>query len=324
LDSTEPPRIVFENPAKCTDGARAEDVLRRALGAPRESVTGWTVSLKIERTGARAMRAAGEIADNRGAPVANRVLYGTGPDCAALAQAMGVWASLVLDAEEQRPHTAAAETQPPSPPVATPAGAENDATAGEGVPWPAPEPHEKPSPEHDWYLHHEKTSRALEVGVSGFLMTGTMAGGGAMAGPSPFLFIEVGHGIFLRPSLEFGQSLPSSKPSATWANSRFDICLRLPGLYSTHRGLQFDMCGGADVGLTLIDAGQTFAFVSVGPSADLRGDLGSNLAVALRFVGGLNLVRESYGIERPGEQTDHERVPAWSGRIELAFSWSLR
>jgi hypothetical protein len=327
LDSAEPPRIVFENPAKCTDGAHAEDVLRRALGAPRERVAGWTVALKIERTGARAVRAAGEIVDSRGAPVANRVLLGTGPDCGALAQAMGVWASLVLDAEAQRPHTAAAETQPPSSPVATPAAAgEGDAAgnATQALPWPAPEPAEKASPEHDWYLHHEKTSRALEVGVSGFLMTGT--GGGAMAGPSPFLFVEVGHGIFLRPSLEFGQtitSLPPGKVSGTWVNSRLDTCLRLPGLYSNHSGMQLNVCGGADVGLTLIDNGVSLPFVALGPSADLRGELGSNLAVALRFVGGLNLLQQSF-VEKTTDIAVPEQVPAWSGRIELAFSWSLR
>jgi hypothetical protein len=322
LDSAEPPRIVFENPAMCTDGDRAEEVLRRALGAPRESVGGWRVTLKIERTGARALRAAGEIDDNRGAPVASRVLLGTGPDCAALAQAMGVWASLVLDAEAQRPHTAAAETQPPSPPVATPASAAGDAAGGgdQAAPWPAPEPGEKVSPEHDWYLHHEGASRALEVGVSGFLMTGT--GGAAMAGPSPFLYIEVGHGIFLRPSLAFGQTittLPFGKVSGTWLNSRFDTCLRLPGLYSSHSGMQLNVCGGGDVGLTFIDAGQTFPFVAIGPSADLRGELGTNLAVALRVVGGFNLFQEPFV-----ENGTPEQVPAWSGRIELAFSWSLR
>lgn len=322
MDSTEPPRIVFEDTARCTDSGHAEEALRRSLGAPREATAGWMVSLKIERRGARAMRATGAIADSRGSPVASRLLFGTGPDCAALAQAMGVWASLVLDAEAHRPHTAAAETQPPSSPVATPSPAEAGAPAADSpaVPWPAPERAEPPPPEHDWYLHHEDSPRALEVGVAGFLMTGT--GGGAMAGPSPFLYIEAGHGIFLRPSLAFGQtvtSLPPGDVRGTWVGSRLDACLRLPGLYSSRTGLQLDMCAGGDVGATFIDSGQSFPFVSLGPSVDLRGDLGSNLAVALRGVVGLNLVRQTF-VEN--DKTDE--VPSWGGRIELAFSWSLR
>ncbi len=323
MDSAEPPRIVFEDTARCTDSSRAEDALRQLLGTPREATAGWLISLKIERKGARAVRAAGTIADSRGATVASRLLFGTGPDCAALAQAMGVWASLVLDAETKRPHTAAAETQAPAPPVAKPAPSETGAPStesGQEVPWPAPQAPEPRSPEHDWYLHHDDSSRALEVGLSGFLMTGT--GAGAMAGPSPFLYIEVGHGIFLRPSLAFGQtvtSLPPSEIRGAWIGSRMDTCLRLPGLYSTRTGMQLDMCGGGDVGATFLDSGQSFPFLSLGPSLDLRGELGSNLAVALRGVVGVNLVRGTFV-----DNDVHYEVPSWAGRIELAFSWSLR
>ena len=324
MDSAEPPRIVFENPAQCTDGDRAEEALRRILTPGRPATAGWTVSVKIERTGARAMRAGGQIADHRGVAVASRVLLETGPDCTALAQAMGVWASLVFDAEAKRPHTAAAEAQPPTPPVAKPATGNASAASGDGsqaLPWPAPQVQEKASPEQDWYLHHEPgTSRSLELGVAGFLMTGS--GGGAMAGPSPFLYIEIGNGIFLRPSLAFGQtvtSLPPSNITGTWLSSRLDTCLRLPGLYSTRRGIQFDMCGGGDVGVTLLDGGQSLPFVALGPSLDLRGELGSSLAVALRGVFGINLLRQTFV-----ENFAPEQVPVWSGRIELALSWSLR
>jgi hypothetical protein len=205
--------------------------------------------------------------------------------------------------------------------VATPNATDADASLGSStLPWPAPQAQEKATPEHDWFLHHDKTSRAMEFGVSGFLMTGT--GGGAMAGPSPFLFIEAGHGIFLRPSLAFGQTLTSLPPgniSGTWIGSRFDTCLRMPGLYQSHRGMQVDMCGGGDVGLTFLDGGQTFTFVSLGPSLDLRGELGGNLAVALRGVVGINLLRQHFV-----ENAHEDQVPDWSGRIELAFSWSLR
>jgi hypothetical protein len=319
LDAAEPPRIVFEDTAKCSDSDSAAVALRLSLGPAHESTTGWTVALKIERRGARAVRAAGTITDGRGATVASRMLFGTGPDCAALAQAMSVWASLVLDAEGKRPHTAAAETQPPSPPVAKPAAEEAANDPPLTAPWPAPEPRQTPSPEHDWYLHHDTDARALELGVSGFLMTGT--GGGAMIGPSPFLYIEAGHGIFLRPSLAFGQTVTSPGTiSGTWVGSRFDTCARLPGLYPNRSGIQLDMCGGADVALTLLDSGQSLPFVALGPSIDLRGELGSNLAVAIRGVGGVNLLRQFFTDDGGG----HDRVPEWSGRVELAFSWSLR
>jgi hypothetical protein len=323
LDAAEPPRIVFEDTAKCSDSDSAAVALRLPLGTPHESTNGWTIALKIERRGAHAVRAAGTITDSRGSTVASRMLFGTGPDCAALAQAMGVWASLVLDAEGKRPHTAAAETQPPSPPVAKPAADGNQSAAADTpvtVPWPAPEPRETPSPEHDWYLHHDDGERALELGVSGFLMTGA-TGGGAMVGPSPFLYIEAGRGIFLRPSLAFGQTVTAPGTiSGTWIGSRFDTCARLPGLYPHRSGIQLDMCGGADVALTLLDSGQSLPFVALGPSIDLRGELGSNLAVAIRGVAGLNVLRQYFTDDSGG----HDRVPSWSGRIELAFSWSLR
>jgi hypothetical protein len=324
LDAAEPPRIVFEDTAKCSDSDSAAVALRLSLGAPHEATTGWTIALKIERRGVRAVRAAGTITDARGATVASRMLFGTGPDCAALAQAMSVWASLVLEAEGKRPHTAAAETQPPSAPVAKPEP-EASASASEPstAPWPAPEPAETPSPEHDWYLHHDTTPRSLEFGMSGFLMTGT--GGGAMVGPSPFLYIEAGHGIFLRPSLAFGQTLTSwpgnnGNISGTWLGTRFDTCARLPGLYPTRSGMQVDLCGGADFALTLLDAGQTLGFIAVGPSLDLRGELGNNLAVALRGVVGVNLLQPGF-VDQNGTP---ETVPGWSGRGELALSWSLR
>jgi hypothetical protein len=41
--------------------------------------------------------------------------------------------------------------------------------------------------------------------------------------------------------------------------------------------------------------------------------------VALRPVLGLNLLRQKFV-----HNDELEEVPSWSGRIELAFSWSLR
>jgi hypothetical protein len=118
---------------------------------------------------------------------------------------------------------------------------------------------------------------------------------------------------------------------ATWAAARFDTCLRLPGLYTRHRGIQLDTCGGADVGLIRFGAAPlgaagvpvnvlTLPFASVGPSLELRGELGGSLAVALRGVAGLNIVRPTF---QDGTGSTVE-APLWSGRIELALSWRLQ
>ena len=183
--------------------------------------------------------------------------------------------------------------------------------------WPAPAPVEKPPPEDEWYLHHEDT-RTLEVGLAGFLMSG--AGAGAMAGASPYAIIETGRGVFLRPALFVGQALTAvnSPPvtDALWIAMRVDTCLRVPGLYTKDRGIQLDLCGGTDFGF-LADSTDnvTLPFVSVGPSLDLRGELGSSLSASIRGVTGVNVTSETVG---PVYQ------PLWSGRLELAFSWKVK
>jgi hypothetical protein len=321
LDASEPPRIVFEDAAGCSDGDRIDDLLRRTLGAARKSTEGWTIYLRIGRKSPHSLRAEGEITEGDGVHVAGRVLYGKGPDCAALARAAGVWGSLVLDAETRRPRTAAAEAQAPVAPVAQP-----DSTTAEAAPPRAepalqqpPAPSESPT-EHGIRRRAAERAEGLELGLSGFLMTGT--GGGAMAGPSPFLYIQAGRGFFLRPSLAVGQTLTTipSQITGTWIDSRFDACLRLPGNYTTGT-LQLDMCGGGDMGLTLLDKGQQLPFVAFGPSLDLRGEVGNGFAVALRGVFGVNLLRQTF---REIDDPVAQEVPSWSGRIELAISWSLR
>jgi hypothetical protein len=189
--------------------------------------------------------------------------------------------------------------------------------------WPAPAITEAPSPEHDWYLHHDE-GRALEVGVGMFLMTG--AGGGAVAGPTAFVVVEAGHGLFLRPSVAFGESLTSLPPSdvkaSTWAAGRFDTCLRMPGLYTRHHGMQLDLCAGTDIGMTAIDSGTvtTLPYWDVGPSVNLRGELGSRLSAVLRVAAGFNVLRDSFY----DLNNDREQVPIGNVRLELAFSWDVR
>ena len=284
MDAAEPPRIVFESPAACRESDHAESLLRRTLAPARAPGHGWVVTLRVERSTGKSLRAEGEISDGSGAPVAHRTLGAATGDCGGLARAVGVWASLVLDEEVRRTAIVATSAQPDSRAVdgasggasAAPASGVGSATSREDGPgegaspggdgtavdaasgepkslWPSPAPPDKPSPEHDWYLHHD-TDRTLEAGAGVFLMTGT--GGGALAGPNVFLVVEAGHGLFLRPSLALGQSLtslpPSDVSSSMWSAARFDTCLRLPGLYTKQHGMQLDLCGGGDIGFTRV------------------------------------------------------------------------
>jgi hypothetical protein len=309
--------------------------------------------MRVEPAGTKGLRAQGEITDGDGVSVAHRSIAGAAPDCGGLARAVGIWASLVLDAELRKARStpgatalADARSQVASPvahgssgsdgsgaemPSHGPPGDGSEAHevgmgAGPAEPvaaWPAPAITEKASPEHDWYLHHDE-ARALELGAGVFLMTG--AGGGAVAGPTAFVVIEAGHGLFLRPSVAFGESLTSLPPSdvkaSTWAAGRFDTCIRMPGLYTRHHGMQLDLCAGTDVGTTAIDSGTvtTLPYWDFGPSINLRGELGSRLSAALRVVAGLNVLRESF-YDLNG---DREQVPIGNVRLELAFSWDVR
>jgi hypothetical protein len=278
------------------------------------------------------LRAEGEITGENGSVVAHRTLSGAPGDCDALARAVGVWASLVLDTERAR--SGSSDSPAPATAVASPGAAPELGVADSHpeITWPAPAVLEKPSPEHDWYLHNDD-ERTLELGVGAFLMAGT--GANTVAGASPYLVVEAGHGVFLRPSLAIGQSVaPLASPTelrATWGAARFDACLRLPGLYTRHHGIQLDTCGGADLGFTHFGAAPpgtagtpvsvvTALFASIGPSLELRGELGGSMAVALRGVAGLNVVRAGFE-DGTGAQVE---APLWSGRIELALSWRLR
>jgi hypothetical protein len=327
LDVAEPPRVVWENPGACGSSAHAEDLLRQAVASARAPAQTWVLRVRVEPTGAHALRAEGQITGENGSVVAHRTLSGAAGDCDGLARAVGVWASLVLDTERARAEsttTDAASTEPPSD--------FGVADAHPEMTWPAPAVLEKPSPEHDWYLHHDE-DRTVELGVGALLMMGS--GANTLAGASPYVVVEAGRGIFLRPSLAAAQSVvpmaTAGETRATWGSARFDTCLRLPGLYTRHRGIQLDTCGGADLGFTHFGAAAsgstgtpvgvaTIPFASVGPSLELRGELGSKLSVALRGVAGLNLARTTF---EDGTGARFE-TPLWSGRIEVALSWRLR
>lgn len=187
------------------------------------------------------------------------------------------------------------------------------------------------------FLEHPPGSRSLEVGGGGFLLGGL--GSGAVAGPTVFGVVEVGRGWFLRPMLGLGRSLTriGATPDvyATVGLTHLDACGRIPGNYLERRGIQLDLCGGADLGFQRIDApslpgstasttpglsGRTVPVFGAGPAIALRGELGSDLSVDLRGYAGLNVVREPFF---DGEGT--EVRPTWvTGRAEVGLTWRLR
>jgi hypothetical protein len=323
VDAAEPPQIVFESPARCPDGHRAQGLLEQSLARARAPGAGWAVTMRVDAMGPGVLHAEGEIKDDHGAPVGHRVLERKASDCSGLARAIGVWATLVLDAEIHRPRNVS-RAEEPSPPEADSAaklgGA--DATAGtlraastgpdtQTTPaWPVPSADDKLDADRESAARRDE-GRTIEIGAGAFLMSGT--GGGLASGVTPFMLIEVDKGVFLRPALVFAQSLPSSGPDVSLVATRNDGCWRVTGLYTSRNGMQLDLCGGFDLGF--VRATKTMPYLGIGPSLDLRGELGGNLAVLLRGLVDVN------ALQGQGDSLDN---PLWAGRVELALSWRLR
>jgi hypothetical protein len=191
------------------------------------------------------------------------------------------------------------------PRISAPAPAEANAQ-----PWESNEPRRDP--------------RALELGAAGFLLSG--GGAGSYAGISPFVVAEMGQSILLRPSVAFGQSLVPDLRSS-WVAARFDTCVRIAGLYTTGSGIQLDLCAGLGAGVSYVGsgtqagapaAGQTLPYVELGPSIDLRAEVGS-AAVTLRAAAGADVAREGF-TDVTGTRVD---APGWPVRLEIGFSWDL-
>ncbi len=321
VDAAVPPRIVFDSPAACTDRDRAEALLRLTVGAARTPPGSWIVSMRIDPAASGGLRAQGTIANAEGTLLAHRELAESGAECRGLARAVGVWASLVLDAARDREPSSAAGTSPPPQETASVSNVGVQATAdapdlaakgglpaSNGVPALPPWPGEPPAaektsePERPGPRFEEHTG--FELGVGAFLMSGT--GGGPVAGATPFAFFEIAPGVHLRPSIGIGQNLG-------WL--RVDTCMRVQGRYSNRHGLQLDVCGGADLVVYYAWAARPD---TIGPSVDLRGELGSDLAIALRAIFGLNAA------SRQGLSDSNIDSSLWSGRAELALSWGVR
>jgi hypothetical protein len=348
--AAEPPRIVLEGRESCSNADRVRARLDDTLAQARAPGAGWSVTMRVERDpGTHALRAAADVANESGVRIAHRGLAGTSSDCEAFAEAVGVWASLVLDRERRRvaptmaaPAAKSANDDVASHPTAVPTAQRTEAAGSEpasvNLPGAADDSLDDPS---DPLVGHAardvaettpsaRPQRTLEVGLGTFLMSSISAN--SIMGGSPYAVIEASPGFFLRPALAVGQELDvhGDALGVSLYAVRLDACARVPGNYMPNRGLELDLCGGADAAYTQIHGPQGarasdstwVPFVSVGPSIDLGGEIGGGLWVVIRAVGGVNVVHERVS-ERGGNSNVAD--PGWlSGRLELALAWRFR
>jgi hypothetical protein len=233
------------------------------------------------------------IVDDAGTIVAQRTLTDRSAKvCLPLARAVGAWASLVLDAELAR-----AKDDDGSEPI-------QSTTSGSGV-GPATTLASDGRPTNDAVsLESEAPAaprRSIELGMMTYLRNG-LTGTGAFGGVSPYITVEVAPRWVVRSALMFGRSTTSvsddsDAPKMSQVGGRSDFCRRAPGNYTERRGIEADMCLGLEGGVVTTDRSLpnqsgTALRLGVGPSANLRGELGAGIALEVRGLVGANLVKE--------------------------------
>jgi hypothetical protein len=270
-------------------------MLRLGLANARAPRGAWVVTMRIEpgQGGQPVLSAEGDVTDDEGVNVAHRFLSGSSATCSSLARAIGIWASLVLDAELARALGPSSDPplEPSRPPLPPPREASVDPLL----------------PNHDVRPPPRVEPHGPEIGIGGFMMAQTV--GRTYAGVTPYALIDVGHGVFLRPAVAVGESLPQAGPDAQWLVGRVDACSRLQGLYGQGHGLELTFCGGADAGVThdnALPGAPMRAYFELGPGVDLQGDIVENVSAVLRGVGGAEIVPQG-----------------WSGRFEFAVAWRM-
>jgi hypothetical protein len=254
------------------------------------------------------LEASGEITDGKGNPVAHRMVAVSRSTCVGMAGALGVWASLVLDAELTRAQSAPG---PPSPePTPQPLPPSRGAVPRE----PAPGPEAIGQPCASYPLGEggvepvcergalRADERRNEWGLGAFIMT--QSSSMPEAGAAPYAVLYTGDRVFLRPSLLIGDSIfLQASPDAQLYAGRMDGCWRWPGLYARGIGLRLDFCGGVEGGLMRAPTGDS-AYGALGPGVDFGAEIGEHLAAVLRGVGGVTVA-----------------PIGGSARFEVALSW---
>lgn len=288
---------VLDARSECSDRERAGAVLAAALAAaraPARAANGpngarWTAAVHVVATSPQTRAASARITDDAGTLVAERTVTDrTRGSCLALAQAVGAWAELVLDDEVARTKA------PPAAPAPAPSALPSVSSAGSEV----------SAADADLVAGPEQPSvPTREVGTMLFLRNGAATNGGIF-GVSPFVTVGVTPHWLLRPSGLFGTSTSRVPPdqsqseNVTLVGGRLDLCRRLHGNYIDRRALEVDLCAGGDVGYVW-SSFQSAVRASAGPSAIVRGQIGSNVALEIRGMAGANLVRAGLGPDAP-------------------------
>lgn len=297
-------QAVIEARSECSDRDRAEAALIASVSsarAPRRSKEDlrvrprWKLLMHVGAAAPGIKAADARIEDDAGHIVAERsVSDKTASSCMALSRAVGAWAQMVLDDELLRAHELAERRVDPPPPetqpivMTTSAGTSTitDPQTPESLDVPPNDPtKDEPPP--------------FEFGTTMFLRNGAAESGG-MFGASPFITFGLTKSLVLRPSLIVGTSTSRVPPDAsqsanvTMMGGRIDLCRRFPGNYLDHRGMEFDGCAGSDIAYVTSALDSALRW-SVGPSAILRGEVGSNFGLELRGMIGANLARSGMG-----------------------------
>jgi hypothetical protein len=309
VDVPVPPNVVLVEPAPCPDARAAEELLKRTLapsGAPHAE---WTVSVGVKQEG-KELTAEAEITDDSGAPVAHRAITWETRECSSIVRAVGLWAALVLDEEVTR---ASAPPEAPSGPPPPPA------------PRPAPAPAAKPAPEQAPSQKNPEDRRDIELGAGVNYAYGVLGdGASAIAGTHVYGVFETESGWFLRPALMLGGALrdvsPAKEIDAWWGAARLDACRRVPGNYVERRGLQMDLCAGLEGGMIVLATGETCPLLAPGASLAFRGELVGELAVELRGMVGVNVLRQTI----LDASNDANKPMLVFTRADLGLSWRFR
>lgn len=285
----------------CSDRDRAEAGIIAAIAgarAPKHGGAGhWKIMLRVSKLAKGGREAEATILDDAGAVVSQRTVSDpSSRTCLALARAVGAWATLVLDDEMTRAREDGEKREREEPPVVdtseTRVARAADSDTG-GI-----------------------TPRAFhfDLGTAMFVKSGF--GAGSIVGVAPFVAFEVAPSWMLRPSISMGRStggaaLEGSRYVFSTAGARVDFCRRIPGNYIERRGIELDLCAGTDFSV-LWDRDISGTRATVGPSMDLRGELGAGIAAEVRGMGGL--AWEQSQLRGSGAQS------RFGGAVELGLS----
>ena len=167
-------------------------------------------------------------------------------------------------------------------------------------------------------------AHAVDVGIASFFRSGVASGG--VVGLSPFVTDELRAG-----GVPAGWRLPSG--SLPNAGCPHDVVVRRPasaraqgalGNYAPGSGIRLDLCGGASVGASFIGTSaaspaQSVPLIDLGPSVDLRAEIGPHAALLLRGAFGIAIARDQF-VDQTGATYE---VPLANVDLQVALSWTL-